>query len=183
MNRKKPRKTLEWIMAAVLSLMLFAGNLSAVLADDGLEDAEGNLQTMQASVKPTGGTITPSGDLGYYTTKTLVQTTYKKFIFAKYLTSNWAKTNHYDIDEKYLISYTFGFVYEGVTLTVSGSKEVGTSYTVMADPTRWSKLAAYSDFTIKKYLVKRYTTGGMLVDTYYSYSTTTTATYVAAKYQ
>jgi hypothetical protein len=183
MNNKKPRRGLEWVMAVALSLMLFAGNLSVVFADDSLEDAEGNLQTMQASIEPSGGAITPNGDLGYYTTKTLVQTTYKKFVFARYLTNYWVKTDRYGVAEGDEIELNFGFSYEGVTLTVTGSKIFETSYTVVADPARWSRLAAFADFTIKKYLVKRYTTGGMLVDSYFSYSTTTTAIYVAAKYQ
>jgi hypothetical protein len=129
------------------------------------------------------GTITPRGDLGYYLNRTLVGTTYKKMVFAKYLTSNWAQTNHYDVSEGTSLSFNIGYAYEGVNLTVSCSKSVGATYTVKADPTRWSKLAEFADFTVKEYLVKRYSTTGILLDTYYLYTTITTATYVAAKNQ
>jgi hypothetical protein len=170
-------------MSAALSLLLFSANPSSVFADDIVGGTSGDPQMRQTSVEPSGGTITPTGDLGYYTTKTLVQTTYKKFVFAKYLSNYWVKTNYYQVTNGDEIEFSFGYVYEGVSLSIAVNKIFETTYNVTADPARWSKLAAFADFTIKKYLVKRYTTGGMLVDTYYSYTTTTTAVYVAAKYQ
>lgn len=112
-----------------------------------------------------------------------METTNKKKVFAKYLTSSWAKTSYYVVNEGSEINYSFGLAYEGVTISITGSKTISSTFRVSADPTRYSRNAAWADITIKKYLVKRYTTGGMLVDTYYSYTTIPTATYIYPRYQ
>lgn len=163
MKNKKTRVRLPSVIVVGLTIILFFSNFTTVFAADAIDNATGDVTLVADVITPSDGAITPKGDLGYYTRKTLVSTVYKKMVFAKYLTADWKKTNHYDITEGTSYGFNFGYAY--------------------ADVTRWSKLAGFADFTIKKYLVKRYTTGGMLVDTYYSYTTITTATYVAAKYQ
>jgi len=174
------RKLLQLSMVVALTLSI---SFCPAVAAEATVGISGDAANANMAVAPYDESVAPQGDLGYYTTKILVSTTYKKMVFAKYLTADWKKTDHYDINEGTSFGFNFGYAYEGVNLGVSFERSYDYTSTVYADVTRWSKLAAFADFTIKKYLVKRYTTGGMLVDTYYSYTTTTTATYVAARYQ
>jgi len=183
MKNKRTHLRLPLFIVVTLTIVLFFTNFTTVFATDAMDNTDRDAIIVTSESATSDGSITPRGDLGYYINKTLVETTYKKMVFAKYLTDDWKKTNHYDITEGTSYGFNFGYAYKGATLGISFGRSYSYSSTVYADVTRWSKLAGFADFTIKKYLVKRYTTGGMLVNTYYTYTTITTATYVAAKYQ
>lgn len=182
-KNKRMHKRLSSVIVVSLTFILFFANCTSAFATDEAEQTVGDAGTVYDGSNPASISITPRSDAGFYITKALVSTTYKKMVFAKYMTSNWKQTASYTIADKNDVIFSFTFGYEGTGLSISVGTGANISSPIDADKTRWSKLAVYVDFTIKKYHIKRYTTGGVFINAYDSYQTITTDTYLRPKYQ
>lgn len=118
------------IIIITLALMLVFANCTTAFATDEANQTVNGPVTVCDLSNPSATSITPYGDLGYYTTKTLYSTTYKKMIFARYESSNWIQTDHYTIAAGKDYNFSFSYTYEGAGLSISFSQSFGNTATI-----------------------------------------------------
>lgn len=116
--------------------------------------------------------------VGRYLKETVVSTQRKNHQFISYKNAAWSKVSQYTASG----SFSVGYSIFGSRLTVSVN--IGSSKTIPANPSRYSKLAIFADITYKKYKVEEYYgTNKKPTRTYYKVKYTMHNYYLEPKYK
>lgn len=98
-------------------------------------------------------------------------------------TPNWVKASMYTITAGQTFTVGCSYLWEGVTLNLGYSYSYGLATTIPADASRYSRLGAFADYTLKKERYAQYQygqpTGATRVSTYAE----RTGTYIDPVYQ